>query len=526
MCDTILINVNAITMDPAQPLASLVAIEEDRIAAVSGNAMLDRLRGPQTQIIDCAGKTLIPGFIDAHCHIHAFAENLISLNLAPSERIHSIADIQDRVGDFCKMQPLGSWVRGKGYNEFYLAEGRHPDRHDLDVVAPLHPVKLTHRSGHAHVLNSLALKQAGITAETGDPPEGFIDRELTTGEPSGILYGMGEYLSGKIPFVEDADIDRGIAQANEKLLAYGITSVQDASSANDRNRWKRYESWKGSGLFQPRLTAMVGLKEFVETKLESLSSSIARVDFRSGGVKIILGQVSGTLHPSREELNENVAAIHASGLQAVIHAIEEPEIEAACDAIAGVLRRHPRPDHRHRIEHCSVCPPHLLRRIADLGITVVTQPAFIYSSGDRYLKTVSRDQRAHLYAIGSMIGCGLPVGFSSDCPISDPNPIAGIQAAVTRMTEEGNVLLPRERVSVSDALLAYTQGAAAANFEDDIKGSITRGKLADLVMLSDDPRTVNPAGIKDIRTVMTMLGGRMVWSEAAFPLQMKKKQRQ
>ena len=200
------------------------------------------------------------------------------------------------------------------------------------------------------------------------------------------------------------------------------------------------------------------------------------LDFRSGGVKILLGRVSGTLHPGREELNESVAAIHASGLQAVIHAIEEPEIEAACDAIACALRRHPRPDHRHRIEHCSVCPPNLLRRIADLGITIVTQPAFIHLSGDRYLKTVSRDQRAHLYAIGSMIGCGLRVGFSSDCPISDVNPMVGIQAAVTRMTEDGTVLLPQERVSVSDALLAYTLDAAAANFEDGIKGSITRGK--------------------------------------------------
>ena len=516
MCDSILMNANAITMDPAKPTASLVAIKEDRIAAVSGVEMLDQLRGPLTQVIDCGGKTLIPGFIDAHCHIHAYAESLVSLNMTPRARILSIADIQDRIRDFCNSRPPGSWVRGRGYNEFYLAEGRHPDRHDLDVVAPLHPVRLTHRSGHAHVLNSLALRQAGITAETGDPPGGFIDRELGTGEPSGILHGMGEYLSGKIPFVADEEIERGLAQANAKLLACGITSVQDASSANDGTRWVRYESWKARGLFQPRLTLMMSLKEFAETKLESISSSVAENDFRPGGVKIILGRVSGTLHPCREELNENVAAIHAAGLQAVIHAVEEPEIEAACDAIAGALRRHPRPDHRHRIEHCSVCPPHLLRRIADLGVAVVTQPAFIFFSGDRYLKTVSRDQREHLYAIGSMTSCGLRVGFGSDCPISDANPLTGIQAAVTRMTEEGDVLLPQERISVLDALLAYTHGAAAANFEDGIKGSITQGKLADLVMLSEDPRAVDPGGVKDIRAVMTMLGGRIVWSETAF----------
>jgi predicted amidohydrolase YtcJ len=193
-----------------------------------------------------------------------------------------------------------------------------------------------------------------------------------------------------------------------------------------------------------------------------------------------------------------------------------PEIEAACNAIAHAVRRNPRPDHRHRIEHCSVCPQRLLRRIADLGITVVTQPSFIYFSGDRYLKTVPEDQRAHLYAIGSMLRHGLHEAFSSDFPISNASPMVGIQAAVTRMTEEGKVLSLQERISVLDALRMYTHGAAAANFEDEIKGSITPGKLADFVVLSEDPCMVDPVRIKDIRAVMTMLGGRIVWSEAAF----------
>jgi hypothetical protein len=515
MCDLILVNANAITMDPARPAASLVAIQGGRIAAVSGGETLKRLRGPGTQIIDCAGKTLLPGFIDAHCHVQAYAESLVSLNLSPRESIRSISDIQDRIRDYCKGRPPGTWVRGKGYNEFYLAEGRHPDRRDLDAAAPLHPVKLTHRSGHAHVLNSLALEKAGIAAETGDPPGGFMDREPGTGEPTGILYGMGEFLSGKIPLVDDAEMERGLAHANARLLACGITSVQDASYTNDEFQRKRYESWKARGIFQPRVTMMLGFESFAKNGWTA--SSVANPDFRLGGVKIILARVSGALHPCQEELNEKVSAIHAAGLQAILHAVEEPEIEAACNAVAHALHRQPRPDHRHRIEHCSVCPPHLLRRIADLGITVVTQPSFIYFSGDRYLKTVPEDQRAHLYAIGSMMKHGLRVGFSSDFPISDANPMVGIRAAVTRMTEEGKSVLPQERISFSEALLAYTCGAASANFEEQIKGSISKGKLADLVMLNEDPRTVDPTHIKDIRVVLTMIGGRIVWSDPALP---------
>ncbi len=535
MYDLILVNANVLTMDPARPVASLVAVKGDRIAAVSGGEAMGQLRGPGdhpvtpiidresvdthrggawTPIIDCEGRTLLPGFIDAHCHVLGYAESLVSLNLSPREGIRSIPDIQDRIRDFCRSLPVGTWVRGKSYNEFYLAEKRHPDRRDLDAAAPLHPVKLTHRSGHAHVLNSLALRRTGITAETGDPPGGLIDRESSSGDPTGILYGMGEYLATKIPLLEDAEIDRGIALANDRLLACGITSVQDASPTNGKERWKRYESWKLRGIFRPRLSMMTGMKEFLEH--EPVLSDVADLQIRARGIKIILGQVSGALHPSQEELNEAVATIHAAGEQAVIHAIEEPEIEAACDAIAFALSRHPRLDHRHRIEHCSVCPPHLIRRIADLGIAVVTQPSFLYFSGDRYLAKVAEEQRSYLYSIGSMFRQGVRIGFGSDFPISDANPLTGVQAAASRMTDTGRTMLHDETISVMDALRAYTLGAAEAIFEDEFKGSIAQGKLADLILLNEDPRTVDPAHIMDAHVAMTILGGRIVWTDSAF----------
>jgi predicted amidohydrolase YtcJ len=511
MCELILVNGHVITMDPAKPRAELVAVSRNQIAAVGDNSLMERLKQPKTQIIDCQKRTLLPGFIDAHCHLQAYAESLVSLDLSPRAHVRSLIDIQSRIRDICGSRHPGTWIRGKGYNEFYLAEGRHPNRWDLDSAAPHHPVRLTHRSGHAHVLNSIALKLAGITAETGDPPEGLIDRDPETGMPTGILYGMGEYLAGRIPPLDTAEIEAGLILANEKLLSYGITSIHDASPANDLNLWSRFEEWKERGILQPRLTAAMGLKNFRALKGISYAPRTGSLDLGLAGVKIIADQVTGSLHPSQQELNEEISAINEAGLQAIVHVVEEPVIEAVCSAVSHALQQHPRKDHRHRIEHCSVCPAFLIQKIARLGVMVVTQPSFIYYNGDRYLKTVPRDQLEMLYPIGSMLRSGVSVGFSSDFPISDPNPLVGICAAVTRRTEGGDRLFEDHGISLSKALDMYTMGAAAASFQEKIKGSISPGKVADIIMLDEDPFGVDAACLKDIRVRMTILNGRIVW---------------
>jgi predicted amidohydrolase YtcJ len=172
-------------------------------------------------------------------------------------------------------------------------------------------------------------------------------------------------------------------------------------------------------------------------------------------------------------------------------------------------------DHRHRIEHCSVCPPPLLQRIRDSGITVVTQPTFVYYNGDRYLSTVPDGEQPYLYPIGSMLESGVPVAFSSDFPISEPGPLVGIYAATTRKTERGRTILPGEGVEAIEALRMHTSSAARSAFEEDVKGSVTPGKLADLVVLSEDPTAVDPGRIKDIDVEMTIVGGEVVWSRTS-----------
>ena len=510
MRDLILVNGKIITMDPAMPEAHSVVIRNGRIAEVSGREQIGPVDG-SIRTIDLGGRTLLPGFVDCHCHLQAFAENFVSLDLSPHTGTDSIAAIQDKVHGFSRDRAPGTWIRGKGYNEFYLAEQRHPNRHDLDAAAPVHPVKLTHRSGHAHVLNSLALKLVGITAESGDPPGAIIDRELPTGEPTGILYGMSEYLAQRIPPTEEREIEQGLTGVSERLLSCGITSVQDASAHNDLNQWRRFEAWIARGLFAPRITMMIGLKGFGEWKRRPFATTLGKERLSVGAVKIILDEVTGDLHPSQKRLDRRVGEIHEAGLQVAIHAIEESVIEAACKAIEQALRGTMRADHRHRIEHCSVCPPVLVDRLQGLAITVSTQPAFVYYNGDRYLETVPVSQLRHLYPIGRMMRAGLTVSFGSDAPIVDPNPFTGLYAAITRCTAEGDLLLPEEGIGVAEALRMYTFNGAKAAHEEDFKGSVTPGKIADLIVLNSDPLEVASDRPKDLRVVTTILGGEIVW---------------
>ncbi|MBW1887212.1 MAG: amidohydrolase family protein, partial [Deltaproteobacteria bacterium] len=351
MTDLLLVNANVLTMDPLCPRADAVAVKDGRILAVGEESRLKSLRNNRTEIIDLGGKTILPGFIDAHLHLRALAESHVTLNMSPASGVSSIAHIQERIHQQAlKLQP-GTWIRAGGYNEVYLAEQRDPNRWDLDVAAPHHPVKLTHRSGHAHVLNSLGLSYAGVSNETSDPDEGLMERDLETGEPNGVFHGLGDFLSKLIPPLGDFQLDLGVKLANQGLISCGITTIQDVSSRNDMKRWRSFERWKTDGLLRCRIIMMLGLKGFEEFKKNKFSSRVEENHLRPGGVKIVLDETTGRLYPSQEVLNELVLSVHQMGLQVAIHAVEETTIEAACNALEHALKIFPRSNHRHRIEH-------------------------------------------------------------------------------------------------------------------------------------------------------------------------------
>ncbi len=505
----VLRNANALTLETRRPHARTVYIGDGRILKVSSGDVEPGLVSPSAQVIDCGGGTVIPAFHDAHCHVVAYAESLLNIDLGPASA-KSIEDIVRKIRDAAASTSPGQWIRCAGYNEFYLAEKRHPTRHDLDRATTAHPVKLTHRSGHAHVLNTPAISLAGICNESEEPPGCMIERDLDTGLPNGLLFGMGAYPSSVLPPMSKAELDAALKRASQALLALGITTVQDASPGNGPARWEQFLDCKRRGIFQPRTVVMFGAEEAAVLPLNDEETGLA-----SGAVKIMLDEVRGRLNPSQDELNRTVYDIHRRGLQIAIHAVEEPTVEAAINALSYAIKKSPDKARRHRIEHCSICDVSTAGRLRKLGAAVVTNPAFIYYSGERYLSTVTPKQLSHLYALKTMLGAGLHVAAGSDAPVAPPDPFKGIYAAVTRRAETGQEVLKGEAVSLMDALRLYTIGAAWSCFREKQTGSIVQGKFADLAVLNADPFKVKTEELKDIRVDMTILAGNIVRGKAS-----------
>jgi len=302
--DLILLNANVITVDPFCHRAEAVAIYRSRILGVGTNGEARNLADVRTRVIDCSGKTIVPGFIDSHIHLSSFAESLVTLNLEPRKNVHSITGIQRKIRRFSKNLPPGTWIRCGGYNEFYLREKHHPTRRDLDPASSTHPIKLTHRSGHAHVLNSLALKLTGITKETPDPDGGIIDRDIKTGEPTRLLYGIGDSLAALIPPLDAQQLNQAIERASNELLSLGITSIHDASSRNDNERGKGSNKWKVQGLLKQRVSVILGVKGFKEYQKGIFAGERDKSLLRLGGAKILLDETTGKLNPSQDVLTD------------------------------------------------------------------------------------------------------------------------------------------------------------------------------------------------------------------------------
>ncbi len=488
------------------PPAGLVAISDGKITAVAGEGDFTALAGPETRVIECDGQTVVPGFNDAHLHLFSLVDSLRGIDLRPPG-ITSIAAIKEAIRRRASQTPPGEWLSGSGYDEFYLKEKRHPTRRDLDEATPDHPVVLSHRSQHAGVLNSRGLALAGIGMETEEPPGARIERDLATGRPNGLLYGMLGRIRGEVmPPLTATELDEGIALANRHLLSYGITSFQDASVSNSLKRWGVLQKIKEAGKLAGRVAMMAGAPYLGEFREAGLRTGSGDADLRLGAVKIV-PELAG----NQEDLNRLALECHQAGFQLAFHAVAESEVAVAVATLDYVAGREPVSGWRPRIEHCSECPPHLLERIRELGAVIVTQPPFLHYSGQRYLATVPPGQLPWLYRIGSPLAAGVVVAASSDAPVAPVNPLVGIGAAVTRRAASGQLLLPEEAVNPWQALALYTANAAYAAGEETIKGAIAPGKLADLVLLSDDPTACPPERIKDIKVLMTIVGGEVVW---------------
>ena len=513
--DLVLLNAGVITVDPARPEARAVAVAGDRVLSVGSIEEVRSVAARNATVVDCQGLTLLPGMIDAHCHLLAMARTHQDLDCRP-ENAPSIAAIQGLVRSRAVAVPPGTWLRGQGYDGLALAEGRQLDRWDLDEAAPHHPVRLDHRTGHATVLNSLALGIAGIHRNTADPVSGIIERDPASGEPTGVLLDMADFLRERLGNTRDpASLEAGVRAASNQLLAYGITSLQDAGADNGVQRWTTLRELQESDALPVRVTMFCGSSRMEELIDAGLTWGTGGSWLRLGHVKIMLTLTTGALSPSLEELRQMVRLAHQAGFPVAVHCVEQEAVAAAAEILANARTGGPGPTVRDRIEHCAECPPELVAHIRRSGAAVVTQPGFIYWNGPMYRQQVPQRLQPHLYPAGALRRAGVPVAFGSDAPVIDANPWPAIYSAVTGLTRDGRPLgdggLQTRTVPVETALLMYTLTAAEAEGAAAHKGSITPGKLADLTLVDADPRAVKPDALKGIRPILTVLGGKVVW---------------
>ena len=538
--DVVLWNGNLITVNAKIPRAQGVAVKDGRFLWVGTNEEVKQAIGPQTQVRDLQGMTVVPGFIESHNHTIMFGLGLGAIDLT---QVRSIEEMIRLVRERASQQKEGTWILGVGYNQKELKEKRHPTCDDLDRAAPRHPVCLRHTSAHGYVVNRLALAQAGITKESPDPEGGKIGRDDRTGELNGLLFEAPamRLIDDRLPKPTLDDLVAALGRASQKMLSEGITSAMDASVGGNQLPLQvaAYQQAVDRRILQVRhhlaiwSEALVDYAHFeealgkAEKDLLGIRSGLGDERLRIGPFKIIVdGALStvtavtyepygadprergcGVLVIEPEKLTKLASLVHGLGWQLSIHAIGDRAIDLCLDAIENALRSRPREDSRPRLEHCTMVMPRMFERIKALGVIPILQPAFIWDLGDNWIQQLGLEKVSRFKPFRTLIDRGVPIAFSSDRPVVPGAPLLGIHSAVNQRTRTGRDYAPQEKITAEEALRCYTIQGAYATFEEKIKGSIERGKLADLVVLSDDLTRIDPAKIKDISVMATMVGG-------------------
>ncbi len=502
--DFLLLNARVLTMDPRTPHAEAVAVTGHRIAWVGAECNAPSPAIGRTRVIDCAGATVLPGIVDAHCHPLSLAASLTEVDCRP-QSAQSTGDVVAAIRKRAASTAPGEWIRAHGYHEAELAERRHPSRWDLDRATASHPVRLMHRTLHGAVLNSAAMRDIGIGMDTEEPPGGTVDRDADTGEPTGLLLDMSEWLSARMPPLAPSVFTDAVRRAGRRLISYGVTCVTDAGPGNTPETWATYSRLKAGSDFAPRVVMMTGTRHvgrFVDAGLRFGTGDDA---LKIGHAKAMLSASAGSLTPDPGVLEGLVEDAARLGFPTAIHAVEAEAVRAAANAIAEASRKVGLLAAPHRIEHCSEAPEDVLGLLASSGAAVVTNPLFIYESGERYVREVDRESLEGLYRVRSLLNAGVFVAAGSDAPVTSSGPLTGLHAAVRRRAESGQAISPAEGVTPEEALAMHTRWAAAVSGMGDRLGCVAAGKLADLVVLDSD----YPG--PDSRAVATFVDGRLVY---------------
>jgi predicted amidohydrolase YtcJ len=532
MGSLVLVNGRIHTQDPDCAGATAVAIRDGRFLAVGGDEVRGAA-GPGARTIDLGGRRVLPGLTDAHFHYYDWALGRRRVKLAG---VPSLAGLQDRVASAARAAAPGAWILGQGWNENDWSERRLPTRADLDQAAPDHPALLWRSDLHLALVNSEALRLAGIGPGREDPPMGVIDKDAA-GVPTGILRDLAiNLVTARIPDPPDADVAQAFRDGFGELHRMGLTGVQDQRLMGGPEGAQAFRVWQALGAAQAlalRVWMNLPGERLEEAIALGLRTGLGDDCLRVGHCKYFSDGAQGVhtawmLEPYEdgggtglplspmEDIEAALRKAHAAGLAIAVHAIGDRANRELSMVFQRVLEQGPPspvpPLAPHRIEHMQLILPGDLDRVARLGVAASVQPMSVTDDIPMMAPTIGpRAQYAHAWR--SMLDAGVMLAFGSDCPVSDPNPFRGIHAAVTRRRADGSPAggwHPEQRLTVPEAVWAYSMGPARVTGRDRDLGSIRPGKLADLVVADQDILAIDPMAIQEVRPALTVFAGNVV----------------
>jgi predicted amidohydrolase YtcJ len=535
--DLIITNAKIWTVDSSKPLAQAVAVLQDRIVAVGSNAEVDAWRGPNTKVIDAGGKLVLPGFNDAHVHFVSGGEQLDNVQL---KDVTNPQEFARRIAERAKITPKGEWVLGGNWDETKWNPPDMPTKEMIDALTPDTPVFVSRYDGHMGLANSLALRLAGITAQTPDPPGGAIVRD-PQGNPTGALKDAAMDPIFKV--IPPLSHDRRL-KVVKRALAYaasvGVTSVQHMETSYADIAV--YSELLRRGELTTRIYVAPLITHVDDQAKLGIGHAFGSPYLRVGAVKAYAdgslgsgtayfyepflnqgnnrGLLADEMHPI-SLMRDRYMKADAAGLQICTHAIGDEGISTILDLYADVIKAHGEADRRFRIEHAQHMAAKDFERFAQLHVIASVQPYHAIDDGRFAEGHIGHDRASRTYAFRTFLDHGVRLAFGTDWEVAPLDPVLGLYAAVTRATlddKNPNGWFPEQKLTVAEAVEAYTMGSAYAEFQEKEKGSITAGKLADLVLLSDDIFTIAPAKIRDVKVLETIVGGKVVWDASTAPV--------
>jgi hypothetical protein len=539
--DLVVLNGKVWTVDPAKPRAEAVAVVGDRIAAVGSNEEIKKWVGPNTRTIDARGKTVLPGMIDAHVHFVTGGFDVGGVQLKDAKTPEEFAR---RIGEFAKSRPKGEWIEGGTWDHENWPGAPLPTRALIDKLTPDNPVFVSRYDGHMALANSLALKLAGVTRDTPVPAGGEIVKDAN-GEPTGALKDAAMSLVDRvIPPPGEEQQTRAVKAALAEAARFGVTGVHDISSTSDV---RIYQQLLARGELTTRIYCLTPIQQWEAPARTGIRSKFGNDFLHVGALKGFAdgslgsttalffapyldapntsGLPSQMMFPEGNMLKMALGA-DAAGLQLAIHAIGDKAIRGILDIYAEVEKQHgqrdgangnyPNAQRRWRIEHAQHMHPDDFVKFAKLGVIASMQPYHAIDDGRWAEKRIGHERGKTTYAFRTFLDKGVKLAFGSDWTVAPLNPMTGIYAAVTRATLDGKNpggWYPEQKISLAEAIEAYTMGSAYTEFADKEKGSITVGKFADIVVLDADLFAIAPEKIKDAKVLRTILGGRVVFGQ-------------